>query len=153
MRVQVSFRRVAAPSGAAGRDRLDRGCDPARRRTIAPMTRTEERSVADDLVEMVVTAPDAELLAGLSRELVEQRLCAAAHVLGEVRSIYRWQDALTENTEARAWLRCRREAVDAVVAHIRAGHPHQVPSIIAYSIAAGDPQYLAWIAAQTTSSA
>jgi uncharacterized protein involved in tolerance to divalent cations len=40
--------------------------------------------------EVVITAPDAVWLADLSRELVEQRLCAGSHIT-EIRTIYRWQ--------------------------------------------------------------
>ena len=45
---------------------------------------------ADDPCEVVVTAPDADWLRDLCRQLVEARLASSAHVIFPVASVYRW---------------------------------------------------------------
>ena len=57
-----------------------------------------------DLCEVVITAPDPEWLADLTRALVAEGLCASAHNFAPVRSVYRWQGQVHERTEGRASL-------------------------------------------------
>lgn len=71
-----------------------------------------------DLCEVVITAPDANWLGALCRELVENRLASSAHVVQDVKSIYRWQGAVHETDEARAFLRSRTSLLEAVVAYV-----------------------------------
>jgi periplasmic divalent cation tolerance protein len=39
--------------------------------------------------------------------------------------------------------------VDAIVERVKASHPYEVPGISARPIVGGNPDYLAWIAAET----
>jgi periplasmic divalent cation tolerance protein len=105
--------------------------------------------VPDDAIEVTVTAPDADWLGELCRALVEERLCASAHVIAPVRSVYRWEGAVREAVEARAFLRSRRAHLDAVVAFVTARHPYRTPNVTAVPIVGGNPGYLDWIARET----
>jgi periplasmic divalent cation tolerance protein len=105
---------------------------------------------ADEPCEVIVTAPDAAWLRELCRSLVEQRLAASAHVVHPVTSIHRWQGTVHETTEARAFLRSRRDLLDALTAYVVERHPYEVPNITALPIVGGNPDYLAWIGAETT---
>jgi periplasmic divalent cation tolerance protein len=104
----------------------------------------------DDLCEVIVTAPDGAWLEELCRQLVNNRLASSAHVIHNVRSIYRWQGDVHETTEARAFLRSRASLVDAVTAYVVERHPYDVPNVTAVPIIAGNPDYLNWIRAETT---
>jgi periplasmic divalent cation tolerance protein len=101
-----------------------------------------------DCCELIVTAPDVEWLAGLTAELLEQRLVASGH-LSEVRSIYRW-NGVQARTEGRVALRTRTSLVDAIATYVTARHPYEVPGIYALPIVASTPEYLAWIVESTT---
>jgi periplasmic divalent cation tolerance protein len=103
----------------------------------------------EDLCEVTVTAPDAEWLAALARELIERRLCASAHIVSPVRSIYRWQGAIEDTTEARALLRSRRSQLPAIVRAVTRRHPYQVPNVTAVPIVDGNPRYLEWVREST----
>ena len=105
---------------------------------------------ADDLCEVTITAPDRDWLADLCRQLIDNRLAASAHVVHPVSSIYRWEGAVHEATEARAFLRSRLALVDAIVAYVVERHPYEVPNVTAQPILAGNPYYLAWVTAETT---
>jgi periplasmic divalent cation tolerance protein len=105
---------------------------------------------ADDLVEVIVTAPERDWLIDLCRQLVQAELAASAHVVHPITSIYRWDNTIHETTEARAFLRSRRELVDELTRFVVARHPYEVPNITALPIVGGNPDYLAWVIAETT---
>lgn len=105
--------------------------------------------VDDEFCEVVVTADDADWLAGFTRTLVEQRLAACGHQLAPIRSIYRWAGAVQDDVEARVALHTRRALVPAIVAAADELHPYDVPCVIALPLVGGNPAYLRWIAAET----
>jgi periplasmic divalent cation tolerance protein len=102
-----------------------------------------------DFCEVVVTAADADWLADFTRTLVQERLAACGHVLPAIRSVYRWQGAVHDESEARVGLHTRRSLVPAVVARTAELHPYDVPCVIALPLGGGNPAYLEWIAAET----
>ena len=106
---------------------------------------------ADDLrlCELVITAPDADALAGLSRDLLDQRLVACGHHIELIRSIYRWDGAIEHGIEARVNLHTRRDLVPAIVERVKARHPYDVPCVLALPVVAGNPDYLDWVVAET----
>jgi periplasmic divalent cation tolerance protein len=104
----------------------------------------------DEPIEVIVTAPDHDWLEDLCHQLVDARLAASAHVVHRVTSIYRWKGAIETATEARAFLRSRRALLDQLVAHVVDRHPYEVPNITALPIVGGNPDYLAWLANETS---
>ena len=103
----------------------------------------------EECCEVVLTAADADWLAGFTRTLVEERLAACAHLLTPIRSVYRWEGAVHDEPEARVGLHTRRSLVPAIVARTADGHPYDVPCVIALPVVDGNPDYLAWIRAET----
>jgi periplasmic divalent cation tolerance protein len=101
--------------------------------------------MTDDLCEVIITAPDAEWLSELTRNLVDDRLAASGHNISPIRSIYRWQGEIRDHTEGRVALHTRRSLVTEIVAKINREHPYQVPGVIALPILDGNPDYLRWI--------
>lgn len=98
----------------------------------------------DEFCKVIITAPDAEWLAAFVRRLVEDRLCAAGHFF-PIRTVYRWQGVLHDETEARAALHTRVSLVPAIIERTGTEHPYDVPGIVALSILASSPIYLSWI--------
>jgi len=105
--------------------------------------------VDEECCEVVVTATDADWLAGFTSTLVEERLAACGHLLGAIRSIYRWEGAVHDEREGRVALHTRRSLVDAVVARTAELHPYEVPCVIAMPLVGGSPDYLRWVHEQT----
>ena len=99
--------------------------------------------------EVVVTADDADWLAGFTRTLVEDRLAACGHLLHPIRSVYRWQGAVHDDAEARVALHTRRSLVPAIVARTAELHSYDVPCVIALPLVGGNPAYMHWLAAET----
>ena len=98
---------------------------------------------------VLVTAPSAEVAAGLARTLVQERLAACGNVLPEVRSIYRWDGQLREDAEALLVLKTTRDRLEALRDRVLALHPYQVPEVLALPVEAGSAAYLSWLASET----
>jgi periplasmic divalent cation tolerance protein len=96
----------------------------------------------------VTAGSRAEALA-IGRTVVEERLAASANVLDDVTSIYWWQGALEQAGEAVLILKTRTELVERLIGRIRELHSYECPCVVALPIAAGNPRYLDWIAAET----
>lgn len=104
-----------------------------------------------DLVEVVITAPDAEWLAGFARRLVEDRLCAGAHEIERIRSVYRWDGEINDRPEARLAIHTRADLARIIIRRANEEHPYEVPCVVALPFVAANPDYAAWIEAQTIS--
>jgi periplasmic divalent cation tolerance protein len=114
-----------------------------------PVARGGCLTVDEEFCEVVVTADDADWLAGFTRTLVEERLAACGHVIPAIRSVYRWAGAVHDEEEARVALHTRRALVDAIVERARELHAYDVPCVIALPLVGGNPGYLEWLAAET----
>src|SRR6266536_2419004 len=104
----------------------------------------------DDIVEVIITGPNAEWLADFTRALVEDRLAACGQNIAAIRSIYRWQGAIVDEPEARVALHTRRALFDAIVARADRDHPYDVPCVIAVPVVAANPAYAKWVRDETT---
>ena len=103
----------------------------------------------EEFCEVVITAADADWLAGFTRTMVEERLAACGHVIPAIRSLYRWDGAVHDEGEARVALHTRRSLVEAIVERTKELHPYDVPCVIALPLMAGNPAYLEWIRSET----
>ena len=102
------------------------------------------------VVEVVITAADAEWLAAFTRRLVADRLAACGQQVAAIRSIYRWDGEIHDDPEARVALHTRASLVDRIVERANAEHPYDVPCVLALPVAAGNPAYLEWVLSETT---
>lgn len=96
------------------------------------------------------TAPSEEVAERIARALLDARCVACVSLTVGVRSLYRWRGAVEDAREAQLLIKTRRARFDDVQRVIRAEHPYEVPEIIAVPVVAGDADYLAWIAAETS---
>jgi periplasmic divalent cation tolerance protein len=103
----------------------------------------------EPICEAVVTGPDAEQLAALTRTLVEERLAACGHHLAAIRSIYRWQGEVHDDPEARVGLHTRTSLVPELTRRVESLHPYELPCVIALPVVAASPAYHQWVIAET----
>jgi periplasmic divalent cation tolerance protein len=99
------------------------------------------------LVYVTVATRDEALTIG--RALVAARLAASVNVLGGARSVYWWQGGIEESDEAVLVAKTRGELVDLLITRVKALHGYTCPAIVVLPILAGNPDYLAWIDAET----
>lgn len=99
----------------------------------------------------VSTTLDSEAHAEtLASALVEDRLAACVQIIGPIRSVYRWEGAVTRATEWICVAKTVEDRLTQVLQRIRMLHSYQQPEIIATPIAAGDLGYLDWLRRETT---
>jgi len=98
---------------------------------------------------VITNLPDRDSAAKLAQALVAQRLAACVNVLSPCRSIYRWRGKTEDAEEFPMLIKTTRERYAALETAIRAGHPYELPEIIAVPLAAGLPAYLDWVESET----
>jgi periplasmic divalent cation tolerance protein len=98
---------------------------------------------------VVVTTIDSETKAEeIARAALAAKLAACVQIL-PIRSLYEWNGELRDEPELLVQLKARAEDYDALAAAIRALHPYDVPEILRFDIAEGEPAYLDWVARTT----
>jgi periplasmic divalent cation tolerance protein len=95
------------------------------------------------------TFPKREEALSVARRLVEDQQIACANIIDGVTSVYRWQEALQEDTEVVMLVKTQAAKVDAVMEHIRALHSYDVPSITAWPLHKGQADFLQWVKDET----
>ncbi|HYL23551.1 MAG TPA: divalent-cation tolerance protein CutA [Burkholderiales bacterium] len=93
--------------------------------------------------------PERAAAERLADTLVEKQLAACVNILAPCRSVYRWKGAVQHDEEHPLLIKTTRERYAALERELRAGHPYELPEIIAVSIERGLPAYLDWVAAET----
>lgn len=96
-----------------------------------------------------ITAADLDEARRLAQALVSERLAACANILPGMQSYYWWEGAVQAAQEVVLIVKTRAARLDALIARVRALHSYTCPCVVALPITAGNPDYLAWIAAET----
>lgn len=99
---------------------------------------------------MITNLPDAASAQALARHVVAERLAGCVNILAPCRSVYRWQGKVEDAEEVPLLMKTRLDRYAALEAAICARHPYELPEIIAVPISHGLPDYLDWLAAETT---
>lgn len=100
-----------------------------------------------------MTAKDKSEALGIARVLVEERLAACANVFNALTSLYWWQGAVQEETEVGLIAKTTEDLVERVIARVREIHSYSCPSIVAWPIHTGNPEYLNWISGEVATPA
>ena len=98
-----------------------------------------------DPILVLSTFPSPEKAAEVARVLVDEQLCACVNLVPQIRSIYRWQGAVSDEAETLALIKTTREAEGALRARLVELHPYEVPEVVAFRVSAGLPAYLQWV--------
>ena len=101
------------------------------------------------IIEIRVNCPSQEVAEEISRSLLKRRLIAAANVLQDVRSSYRWKGTIERASEVLLKMKTRADLFDHVVRQARALHPYETPSITAIAIVNVNDDYRDWVLEET----
>jgi periplasmic divalent cation tolerance protein len=105
--------------------------------------------MAEEVVEVALTAADPVWLGHFLAALADERLIACGNISSPQRSIYRWKGRIADEQEVRATLHTRASLVPAIVDRVRRDHPYDLPGVLVFPIVAGTPEYLEWVVAET----
>jgi periplasmic divalent cation tolerance protein len=93
------------------------------------------------------TTDTPELAEKIAAALLDAHEAACVNIVPGVRSIYRWEGKVCNESECLLLIKSSAENFGAIQERIRLMHSYQVPEIIALPISEGDPEYLKWLQA------
>ncbi|MBW8887502.1 MAG: divalent-cation tolerance protein CutA [Fibrobacteres bacterium] len=92
-----------------------------------------------------ITAPDRTEALRIGKALLEARLAACINVIDGMLSMYWWQGKLEEAQECVLLVKTSDSRREELVAMVRDLHGYEVPCVVFWPLAGGNPEYLAWI--------
>src|SRR4249920_1016166 len=98
---------------------------------------------------VLTNLPDRAAAEKLADMLIDKRLAACCNILAPCRSVYRWKGAVQHDEEHPMLIKTTVERYPEMEKALRAGHPYELPEIVAVPIERGLPAYLEWVAAET----
>jgi periplasmic divalent cation tolerance protein len=98
---------------------------------------------------LLTTTDSAEEAERLASVLVEARLAACVQIAGPVRSVFRWEGAVSVEPEWQLWLKTDAARVDDLTARLLAEHTYDVPEVLVLPVLGGHGPYLAWVTDET----
>ena len=102
-----------------------------------------------DTIVVLINTGSEEQATEIARVLVDERLAACANIVSPIRSIYRWKDAVQDETEHMMIIKTRAELFAQLESRVKELHSYEVPEIIALPIVEGAKSYLDWVFAST----
>ncbi len=103
-----------------------------------------QKAMTDKIV-LFTTCASAEEGEHVAHALVEARLAACVNIVPQVRSIYRWKDAIEESAECLLLIKSSRPLLGSLRAALEKLHSYELPELIAIAIVEGSEPYLAWM--------
>ncbi|HEU5312993.1 MAG TPA: divalent-cation tolerance protein CutA [Candidatus Udaeobacter sp.] len=101
--------------------------------------------MADQILLVLSTFPDAETASRIAQTLVEEKLVACANLIPAVHSIYRWKEKIETAGEVMVFFKTTEDRLAAFEQNLRSLHPYEVPELICIKIDNGSPDYLRWV--------
>jgi periplasmic divalent cation tolerance protein len=99
---------------------------------------------------VMTTVASADEAVMLIRTLLERRLIACGQIVPGVRSLYRWNGKIADESEVIVYLKTRAARLDSLEVAFSELHPYKVPELLALPVTAGLAKYLTWINAETS---
>jgi len=96
---------------------------------------------------ILTTLETREAAETLARTLVGESRAACVSILGPMRSIYRWKEAVEEADEFLLLIKRPAEGLEAFETLLRRHHPYETPEFLVFRADQTGADYLAWLAA------
>jgi periplasmic divalent cation tolerance protein len=106
--------------------------------------------MSDTVLLCYCSCPDDASAQALADALVGERLAACVSRLPGVRSTYRWQGAVTTDSEQLLLIKTTAARFEAMKARLLALHPYELPELVGVPVTQAHDAYLDWVRAQTT---
>ena len=103
-----------------------------------------------DALVVLCTCPDEATATGIATALLAEKLAACVNCVAGIRSMYRWDGQIRDDTEVLLVIKTSAARYGALEALLQARHPYEMPEIIALPVVAGAADYLSWIRQATS---
>ena len=104
---------------------------------------------APSFVVVFITAGTPAEAEKIAATLLNRRQAACVNIVPGVSSHFWWQDKLEKADEQMLVVKTRENLLPDLIRTVKKLHKDEVPEIIALPIAGGNPDYLAWLDAET----
>jgi len=94
---------------------------------------------------VLVTAGDEQQAQSIARRLVDDRLAACVNIVGPIRSVYRWGDAVEDEPEFLLLIKTRASLLIRVERRVIELHSYEIPEVLAIAPSGGSAAYLRWL--------
>ena len=101
-------------------------------------------------IVILVAAPNQQVAKKIAEHIVNKRLAACVNLLPGIRSIYRWQGKIEDDSEILMIIKSRRAKFEELSQSIASMHPYDTPEILALDVSQGSEKYLNWLLAETS---
>lgn len=92
-----------------------------------------------------ITASGEDEAAKIAKSLVEARLAGCVNIIKNIRSVYRWEGKIEDETEVLMIAKTQKKLLDPIIKKVKELHSYSVPEIIAMPVAEGSEDYLKWL--------
>ncbi len=103
-----------------------------------------------EFVMVLTTLPSDVNASAIATALVKQRLAACVNILGDMRSVYRWNDTIEVEHERQLIIKTTAESLPQLWEHLRDEHPYEIPEFLVLPVIDGSGAYLNWVKESTT---
>ncbi len=100
-----------------------------------------------DVRVCLCTAPDADVATTLAKGLVEQRFAACVNIVPQIRSVYRWEGEVHDDSEVLLIIKTSDMRFAEMRDWLVEAHPYDVPEVLALPVVDGAPAYMKWVLA------
>lgn len=96
-------------------------------------------------IQVITTTSSREDALRMAHMLIERRLAGCVQIIGPITSTYKWRGRIEQTEEWQCLIKSRQDLFDVLAEEIQAGHPYEVPEILAFPVVEGSRDYLAWL--------
>ena len=108
----------------------------------------EKEPLLTQVWEICTTVASEEDATTIANSLLELRLAACCQIAGPIRSLYRWKDAIHDDSEWKLTVKTTEKHFDACWNEMRRIHPYEVPELVAHPAAKVSMEYAHWLCEQ-----
>ena len=92
-----------------------------------------------------VTSSSRKEAEDISHVLLNEKLAVCVNILGEIDSIFWWDNKLVSEKEIGFLVKTSLSKADAVISRVKEVHSYECPCIIKLGVDGGDPEFLKWV--------
>jgi len=101
--------------------------------------------MSSETLVVLCTLPEQEIAVRIAGILVEEQLAACVNIIPGLTSVYRWKDAVQQDSEVLLLVKSTVAVYPQLEQRIQTLHPYELPEIIAVPIRTGQADYIQWI--------
>ena len=99
----------------------------------------------NEVVAVLVTAPDKSTARKLARAALKARLIACANLIPGLESHYWWKEKIERGKEVLILLKTTSAQLNRLEKLLLSLHPYDTPEFLVLTVTSGNRRYLAWL--------